>query len=130
MENEGSFSARVFTSNAVIPVADAYVSVVKPGTDGKEELIAFLKSKRNGLTRSVMLDAPNRENSLTSEADGANFSVYNMRIYQPLYYSTEVKNAQIFDGIATTLPFELIPLPEDENPSSYVGRVDVLPQNL
>ena len=36
MENEGSFSARVFTSNAVIPVADAYVSVVKPGTDGKE----------------------------------------------------------------------------------------------
>lgn len=130
MANEGTFTARVFTSEALIPVSEAYISVVKNNPDGTRELVAFLESGRNGLTRSVQLYAPDKENSLSPNENGVRFNTFDVHIYHPLYFSTMVENVQIFDGISTTLPFELIPLPEDENPTSMVNNVDVLPQNL
>ena len=130
MATEGGFTARVYSSNAVLPIADAYVTVTRTNDEGGQELVAYLVTDRNGLTKSFMLPAPDISNSLSPGNNGNSFASYNVHVYHPLYYTTDVRNVQVFDGNSSTLPFELIPIPEDKNPASEVERVDITPQNL
>ena len=129
MATEGGFTARVFTSEARIPIPDAYVTVTRTNDDGAKELVAYLVSDRNGLTKSFMLPAPDKNNSL-SPNNGVPFANYDVHVYHPLYYTTDVRNVQVFGDNSSTLPFELVPIPEDKNPASEVERVDITPQNL
>lgn len=130
MAFEGGFSVRAFSSDAVVPVPDALVSVTKTDSAGNTRLVAKLKTDRNGLTNVFKLPTTDIVNSLSPDGVGQPFETYDVTIYQPLYYTTDVKNIQIFDKNFTTLPVELIPLPEDANPSKRVDRVDITPQNL
>ncbi len=130
MATEGGFTARVFTSEARIPIPDAFVTVTKKNDSGKSELVAYLVTDRNGLTKSFMLPAPDINNSLSPGDNGSSFASYDVNVYHPLFYTTDVRNVQVFDGNSSTLPFELVPIPEDKNPASKVERVDITPQNL
>ena len=130
MAFEGGFAVRAYSSNAVIPVPDAQVSVTKTDDDGNRRLVAILKTDKSGLTDVFKLPAPDIVNSLSPDGEGQPFETYDVTIYQPVYYTTDVKNVQIFDKNFTTLPVELIPLPEDANPAIKVQRVDITSQNL
>lgn len=130
MESSGAFTARVYSSNALIPIPDAYVTVTRKTKNGGQELVAYLKTDRNGLTKTFMLDAPSADNSLVPGNNGNSFASYDVFVHHPLYYTTDVKNVQVFGGNGSTLPFELIPVPEDKNPAGKVERVDITPQNL
>lgn len=130
MAFEGGFAVRAYSSNAVIPVPDAQVSVTKTDEDGNIRLVAILKTDKSGLTNVFKLPAPDIINSLSPDGIGKAYETYDVTVYQPFYYTTDVKNVQIFDKNFTTLPVELIPLPEDANPASKVQRVDITSQNL
>ncbi len=126
----GGFTARVYSSSALIPIPDAYVTVTRKNAEGKTELAASLITDRNGLTKTFMLPAPDGENSLAPGDEANSFASYDVFVHHPLYYTTDVKNVQVFGGNYSTLPFELTPIPEDKNPAGKVEMVDITPQNL
>ena len=130
MAFEGGFAVRAYSSNAVIPVPDAQISVTKTDDDGNRRLVAILKTDKSGLTDVFKLPAPDIVNSLSPVGEGQPLETYDVTVYQPLYYTSDIKNVQIFDKNFTTLPVELIPLPEDVNPAIKVQRVDITAQNL
>ncbi|MBQ7076446.1 MAG: hypothetical protein IJM94_06570, partial [Clostridia bacterium] len=73
MAFEGGFAVRAYSSNAVIPVPDAQVSVTKTDDDGNRRLVAILKTDKSGLTDVFKLPAPDIVNSLSPDGEGQPF---------------------------------------------------------
>ena len=50
MSAHGTIVARVFTSNAMLPLGGASVAITRTGADGRVELVAFRLTNYDGLT--------------------------------------------------------------------------------
>ncbi len=81
MATQDGFTARVFMSEARIPIPNAYVTVTRTNDDGANELVAYLVTDRDGLTKSFMLPAPDKGNSLLP--NGCNYQPQRILVINP-----------------------------------------------
>lgn len=129
MAGTGYLIAQLYTGRQAIPVPDAAVSIMQKTDNGKEKLIAFRQTDRNGKTQRVELASPDLENSTTPQGKKV-FGTYNVRLSHPAYYSVLIENVQIFSGIESIQAMEMIPLEEYSDPTKRSRTYVITPQDL
>ena len=127
MQN-GFLTARIYTSRGSFPVNEAVVTVSKE-QDGRTEIIAKSTTDRNGQITPVVISAPDK--ALSREPGSSDvFTLVDVRIEHPLYYTVIIKNVQIFGGETTVVDTPLIPLPDNQAEDNASEEFVESPQNL
>ena len=127
MQN-GYLTARIYTSRGSFPVSEAVVTVTKT-QDSKTEIIARRTTDRNGQITPVAITAPDKSLSLEPGNNDV-FTVVDVRVDHPLYYTVVIKNVQIFGGETTVVDTPLIPLPDNQAEDNASEEFVESPQNL
>lgn len=123
----GRLRVSAFTANQLSPVAGATVTVSTP--DGETSTVVDTSvTDRSGSSVTFTLPAPNA--SFSQEPSTASpFAVYQVSVSHPDFYEFIAENVQVFGGIVTQLPVNLIPLPE--LPNGETTKIVIIPnQNL
>lgn len=114
--DSGGLFVTATTARESLPVADAdvFLSAV---INGKRILHAFLRTDENGKTPLISLPAPSR--ALSEEpGDPAPYALYDVLVDHPDYYVEVRKNVQVFGGVLSNLPVNLIPAAVPVYPSN------------
>ncbi len=127
MQN-GFLTARIYTSRGNLPVAEAIVTVSQT-EGGRTNIIAKRTTDKNGQITPVTILAPDKALSL-EPGDGDVFSVVDVRVDHPMYYTVVIKNVQIFAGETTVVDTPLIPLPDNQRNDEMADEFVESPQNL
>ncbi len=121
----GQLVVSVFTANQLYPVVGAQVSVTE---ENSTEILASGTTDRSGRTTFFTLPAPSA--SMSQEPTTLPpFAEYRVEISHPDFFEAIVENVQLFGGIITQLPVNLVPLPEINNDEAT--KIVIIPrQNL
>lgn len=124
-ESTGALTVSVFTANQLYPVVGAQVTVTEENSD---EVLANSTTDRSGRTTQFVLSAPSA--SMSQEPTVAiPFAEYKVTVKHPDFFEAVIENVQIFGGVLTQLPVNLVPLPELSDGNNT--KVVVIPrQNL
>ena len=115
MQASGSVQVQAVTSQAQIPVEGATVTISTVGADGARTLLSLQRTDESGLTRSVSIDTPPAENSLSPD-QARGWTSLRIAVSHPNYNSVIVNTVQVFPGVTTLQEMTLVPrggLPED-----------------
>ena len=118
MPNSGLLSVRVFTSAAQLPIAGATVAVTRQLPGGARQLIALRITDADGRIDPIPILTPDADRSQSPGAEQP-FALCDITASDPRYELLTVYDAQIFAGVTSLQPMQLIPLPED--PEVYGG---------
>ena len=124
----GFLEVRVYTSRSQIPLEGATVAVILEGTDS-EMLEGVRLTNREGTVGQISIDTPPLNNS-TSPFGDKGFATCSIRIEINGYYTTIIKDAQIFPDVTTLQEIEMIPLKENSPESERLKTIIVPAQNL
>ena len=106
----GRLVISVFTASELYPVVNAEVSISAQNGENNDVLDSSV-TDRSGRTKTFTLPAPSA--SMSQEPTVAiPFAEYRVSVKVPNYFDAIVENVQLFGGITTQLPINLIPLPE------------------
>jgi len=125
----GSFTVRVFTSQAQIPISNATVTVSRRAARGKHKLLAVRVTNENGEILPISVSTPAASES-ESPGTPLPFASLDIRVEHPDYQMEVVEDVQIFPGVVSILPVALFPLPERVNPHENGQTVLIPPQTL
>lgn len=126
MPADGYLQVHAYTSDALLPLEGAAIAVI--GTDGG--LIATRLTDKSGRIQPVRIAAPDAADSQSPGYDGQPFTTVSIRARHPQYEQIQVNQVQLFAGITTLQPLEMIPTalyPERLDETEYFN---VPPQNL
>lgn len=112
MSSYGTIVARVFTSEAIVPLAGALVSFTKKTAAGRQTLIALRMTDLDGLTEPVVIETPDLSQSQQYSPDAVPYSTVDVEVESPDYGRVRVENAQVFANRQTIQRFLLIPIPD------------------
>ena len=107
MASTGTIEFRVFTSNANLPVEGAVVIVRKQDPPG--ELLGILITDESGLTRPLMIAAPDVSLGQTPEETGQPWLNLQILVEHPDYEEVSLRGVQLFPGILTVQNVQLLP---------------------
>lgn len=124
----GYIVARVFSSNAQIPISNASLTVISE-KDGETKLLGSRVTDRNGKTDPIPIEAPDKSLSMTAGNDNP-FTVVDLKIYHPDYSTFYVKNAQVFAGEVSVQDAEMLPINEYTAAENRIRTYDVSKQDL
>ena len=117
--NKGGLVVTVTTASDTRPIMNAHVIISK--RDGnKEQILRTFATDASGRTPVIELSTPPLLNSLSPNMP-IPYSVYNVRVDYPGYYTVENIDVPIFPGNIAVQPINLIPLPLD----TYNGKVKI-----
>lgn len=130
MDEQGSLTVRLFTSSAMIPLPGASVSITQEQPSGARVLLAARRTNFDGLTDPIAIGAPPAENSRNFSPEASRYTQVNVSALRDGFQPSTVAGVQIFSGVETVLPLELVPLPA--LPASYLRgeSVQIPPQTL
>lgn len=111
MASQGSVIARVYTSDAYIPLRGIPVTFTLVLPDGTRQLLAVRRSDSSGLTEPLPIDTPDVSTSLTPGASLRPYATVDISADAPGYGSIEAKGVQIFPGVETIQGLQLRPRP-------------------
>lgn len=117
--DEGELQVEVSAAIRSLPIELADILVLRI-VKGEQELIRYLQTNSSGNSPIITLPAPPRELSGQPEPSGLRpYGVYTVTVSHPEYYTTIIRDVQIFAGQRALLPVNLIPLSEKlTNPSA------------
>ena len=115
-DNKGGLVVSVTTASNTRPIMNAHVVISKRNAS-REQLIRTLTTDASGRTPVIELPTPPLANS-TSPGSLIPYSIYNVRVDYPGYYSVENLDVPIFPNNVAVQPVNLIPLPLD----TYTGK--------
>lgn len=124
----GYIRARVYTSDAQIPIENA-VFTVYTTENGKDVLLGTRLTDVEGKTSVIPVEAPD---SYLSQSQGniAPFARVNVRIDHPEYKTVLVNDVQVFAGQVSVQEASLIPVDRNVPTDSRAQIFDVPKQNL
>ncbi len=108
---QGSLVVQVTLAKGAIPVPDALVMV--SGGPNFQEAIATLSTDQSGRTEKLVLSAPSSIYSQTPGSDTLPYSLYQIQVEKPGYYTETALRIPIFDQVDSIQPISLIPLSEN-----------------
>ena len=129
MDKKGSIVAQVYTSKAQLPVENATVTVFTPSREGQSRILATRMTDKSGKTTSVIIDTPELTLS-QNPGNPAPFSLVDIKISHPEFYSILVRDVQVFSDTETLQYAALIPVSETDSRHDATETVDITPQNL
>ena len=128
MAQNGYIASRIYTSRSLIPIRGAVVTVLRRNGDTME-IIGKRTTDRNGQIPLITISAPD-ENLSQNPGNSEVFSLVDVRIDEPRYYTVYIRDVQVFAGQTTVVDTPMIPLMEntffDERTEEFVQT----PQNL
>ena len=129
MAQKGKIFVRVTLSKAQIPIIGAHVNFLK--SDGAASILLKTQlTDENGKTSEIEFDTPDEENSQNDINSDDRFFVCDIVITHPLYYTTYIKNVQIFANQTSIQEVNVLPVEEDADPSGIYETIDITSQNL
>ena len=128
-KNFGNLTVRAYTAGGGLPVEGAVVRIF-----GSEEVnrtvMHSLITDLDGVTESVSLPAPLRENSLFPENNKSAYALYDVEIEKEGYYSKKIFGASVFSGVNSLLSVNMIPISEGGRSDYPRGNINtVIPEN-
>lgn len=126
MSAAGYIQVHAYSSYARIPIQDVAITVT--ATDGTA--IAMRITDRSGLIAPVEVPVPDAAESLTPEANGRPFGIFNLDARHKGYEQIHVQRLQVFAGTVTDQDLEMIPLSELPDAWDQTESFDTPPQNL
>lgn len=130
LDHQGSVVARVYTSDAKIPVQGATVIFTKIAEDGQRELLAVRLTNYDGYTDPIFVDAPPLSDSRNYSPDANAYNIINITAEENNYGRILVRNAQVFPDTETVQEFMLIPSPMLPEQFGQTEVFVIPPQNL
>ena len=128
MAQNGYLAARIYTSRGSFPVEGAIITVLK-NNNGTQSIIGKRTTDQNGQIPLITISAPD-ENLSQSPGNGEVYTLVDVRVDEPLYYTVLIKNVQVFAGQTTVIDTPLIPLIENEEHTNRAEEFTQTPQNL
>ena len=111
MSSQGSVIARVYTSDAYIPLAGATVTFTQALEDGTKRLLAIRQTDSSGLTAPLFLETPDPSQSLTPGASIRPYATVDIQVEVPGYGGILAEGVQVFPSVETIQGLQLRPLP-------------------
>lgn len=93
-------------------------------------LLAARLTNESGQIQPVTVQVPDASESRDPNFQGQPFTTVSIRVQHPDYEQIQVDHAQVFAGVITLQPLELIPLPQFPDLYDRVEYFNVPPQNL
>lgn len=122
----GYVQIRAYTSDARIPLANTAIAILNAGGG----LVAARITDRSGQIDPVPVDTPELGDSLTPDFIGKPFTTVTIQAQHPDYEQIEVTGVQVFAGVVTVMPLEMVPIPSYPDQFDQVERFDIPAQNL
>lgn len=121
----GELIIEVTLARRAIPVEGANITIT---SENNGEVISTLITDKSGRTEKIALPTQSSSLSQTPDSSARPFSVYNISVDYPGYYTERAINVPIFDGILSIQPIALIPLSEKDIASDelFVNESQVL----
>jgi hypothetical protein len=129
LNSEGKLRIRAYTAGGALPVENALVKI--KGAEESNRLVAYtLITDYDGLTPEVTLPAPSLEYSFSPDPSEAPFSVYDLEISAPGFYTKRISGLTVFPGVNSIQLVNMIPY-SGENYVDYPrGNINmVIPNN-
>ncbi len=92
------------TALGALPVGGAQVHVVGADTDVK------VTTDRSGASERIRLPAPPKERSMTSTPDGLPYSLYDITVSAPGFYTVNSRSVPIFPEVVSIQNIHMIPV--------------------
>ena len=112
MSAYGTIIARVFTSEAIVPLEGAMVIFTRRNAAGEKILIALRMTNYDGLTEPVIIETPELSQSQQYQSGAIPYSTVDVEVEAPNFDRVRVENAQVFPDRQTIQRFLLIPTPD------------------
>ena len=118
----GHLKVQVHTGEDALPVENANVLI----KDAFGRVLYNLTTDNSGNTQSVELYAPDKSHDLSPDDPGPYYGIYDVEIRKPNFITQIIRGVQIFDGIDSYLPINLLPSP---SPDQDLVNVTYIPPN-
>lgn len=107
-DSSGTLRVRAYTASGALPVAGATVRVL--GAMESNRLIAYTSiTDIDGQTELFTLPAPSVSYSLSPNAAELPYSLYDLEISAPGYYTKRIRGLTVFPGINSVQLINMIP---------------------
>ena len=108
LNSEGKLRIRAYTASGARPVENALVKI--RGAEEDNRLVAYtLVTDSDGLTPEVTLPAPSLEYSLYPDPAEAPYSIYDVEISAPGFYTKRISGLTVFPGVNSIQLVNMIP---------------------
>ncbi len=126
MPAEGYVQVRVYTSTAKIPLEGTAIVVL----DEDGTLLATRLTNSSGQIKPVAVRVPDLADSQTPGFEGQPFTKVIIRAQHPYYEQIRVDGTQVFAGVTTLQPLEMVPIPLYPDQYGQYEEFDIPSQDL
>ena len=111
MASQGTVIARVYTSDAFLPLANVPVTFTQIQPDGSRKLLAVRLTNSSGMTAPLPVETPDAAESLAPGLMAKPYALVDISVEYPGYGGILAEGVQIFPGVETIQALQLVPLP-------------------
>ena len=111
LASQGYVLARVYTSDAYIPLAGVPVTFTLVRPNGSRQQLAVLHTDQNGLTQALAVETPDKDQSLTPGVSSRPYATVEISTAWPGYSPSRIRGVQIFPDVETIQGLQLRPQP-------------------
>ncbi len=110
MASQGSVIARVYTSDAYLPLRDVPVIFTQVLPDGTKTVLGIRYTNSSGLTTPLSVQTPDASDSLKPGSNIRPYATLDIQVEYPGYSGILSEGVQVFSGIETIQGLQLRPL--------------------
>ena len=110
MASQGSVIARVYTSDAYLPLQGAPVTFTQTDEEGSQTLLAIRMTDSSGLTAPLSIPTPELSESLTPGSALRPYATIDIRVSYPGFNSVDALGVQVFPGVETIQGLRMRPV--------------------
>ncbi len=108
LDSSGTMTIRAYTAGGALPVEGAIVRIM--GAMEENRLISYsAPTDRDGLTKKVSLPAPPIALTLTPDPKELPYSLYDVEISAPGFFTKRINGLSVFSGIDSLQLINMIP---------------------
>lgn len=111
MASQGTVIARVYTSDALLPLPGVPVTFTQVQPDGSRELLAIRLTNSSGMTAPLPVNTPDASESLSPGLMLKPYATVDISVALPGYDGILAEGVQVFPGVETIQALQLLPLP-------------------
>lgn len=108
LNSSGTLTVRAYTAGGGLPVKDAVVRILGAEEENRLTVISGI-TDRDGLTERFILPAPDASLSLAPSPAELPYSLYDLEISAPGYYTKRINGLTVFSGINSVQLINMIP---------------------